>query len=154
MGACPSADSVIFTRDGPIKIRKQLARLGVSRLTPSSEHGPCDAQERSVHGQWEGDVRALGTLMVWMMEPGTSMQDPTSLRLRHPARWEDHTREFLARTSASAAELRRVECSGLQRKLLLTYQEPLLKYAKGTQIFRNLIMIKEKSIDKEWELCM
>ena len=55
-------------------------------------------------GNQQMDVRALGYLMVRLMELGTSLMDPQSLELKHPDRWDGATRTFLAKTEHSSAD--------------------------------------------------
>ena len=48
------------------------------------------------------DVRALGLLMVRLMEIDTSLKAPRSLELQNPELWNTRTKDFMARTAHSA----------------------------------------------------
>ena len=55
------------------------------------------------------DFRDLGSLMMRIMEPGTSLSKPESLTLECPEKWDEPVKTFLKKTaSASGADLRKV----------------------------------------------
>lgn len=71
-------------------------------------------------GNEQRDYKALGVLMVRLMERGTNLEHPDSLELQHPERWDDSIKQFLQETSHSnGEELQKVsspddnKCSGL-----------------------------------------
>lgn len=49
------------------------------------------------------DVRSVGTMMMELMEPETSLSNPGSITLQHPERWKDSLgiKSFLAATAMS-----------------------------------------------------
>ena len=49
------------------------------------------------------DVKSVGTLMMELMEPETSLLDPGSITLQHPEKWKDSLgiKSFLAATNES-----------------------------------------------------
>ena len=64
-------------------------------------------EKKSISGEKEQeDIRALGLVMVELMEPDTSMLYPNSLTLQRPEEWRDNTgiKEFLAATETSSLE--------------------------------------------------
>lgn len=69
-------------------------------------------EKKSINREKEKeDIRALGLVMVELMEPDTSMLYPDSLSLQRPEEWRDNTgiKEFLAATETSSLEdLRKV----------------------------------------------
>ena len=50
------------------------------------------------------DIHALGLVMMQLMELGTSLQNPESLILQHPEKWDQGIRRFLERTALSSCE--------------------------------------------------
>ena len=56
------------------------------------------------------DFRALGLLMVQLMELGTSLRSPNSFILQHPDKWEEPIKDFLRKTqNAVGDELQKVK---------------------------------------------
>ena len=51
--------------------------------------------------QKQEDVQRIGLIMIEIMEPATSLEDPSSTTLRYPERWNGNT-EILAFLSATA----------------------------------------------------
>ena len=57
------------------------------------------------------DIKAIGTLMMRMMELGTSLRHPRSLDLENPESWDDLIKDFLKGTATKAGqELLKVRC--------------------------------------------
>jgi len=55
------------------------------------------------------DIRALGLLMIQLMEIGTSLKDPQTLELQDPGRWDENIKIFLRNTAVlEGKELRKV----------------------------------------------
>ena len=54
--------------------------------------------------QTQDDYKALGLLMVRLMEPGTSHTNPDTLELREPQKWDSAIKSFLRETALSAGD--------------------------------------------------
>ena len=64
--------------------------------------------ERLLRGKQQ-DFRALGLLMVQLMEWGTSLRSPDSFTLQDPNKWEEPIKSFLQKTQpATGEELQKV----------------------------------------------
>ena len=71
-------------------------------------------------GNEQQDCRALGLLMVRLMEHGTSLQNPDLGELQHPELWNDNITSFLQKTTHCSAEiLLKVYFLKIQVKLLI-----------------------------------
>ncbi len=55
-------------------------------------------------GNEQQDFRALGLLMVRLMELGTSLQTPELVELQHPELWNNNITSFLRKTTHCSAE--------------------------------------------------
>lgn len=55
-------------------------------------------------GNEQQDFRALGLLMVRLMELGTSLQTPELVELQHPELWNNNITSFLRKTTHCPAE--------------------------------------------------
>lgn len=50
------------------------------------------------------DIRAIGLIMIRLMEFKTSLQNPNSLVLQQPEKWNGDIKEFLIKTDSSSSE--------------------------------------------------
>ncbi|KAI9732150.1 MAG: hypothetical protein M1834_004246 [Cirrosporium novae-zelandiae] len=116
------ADNVLLNRDGNIKI----ANIGESMLNGKS----VDDRRK--------DHRALGLIMVQLMEPRTHITDPTTLKLQHPERWDSQIRDFLMQTELATS-----------RSLA---EHEFLERGKASQWFRQHVYITESTMFRDWEL--
>ena len=64
---------------------------------------------KSSGNEAQNDYRALGLLMVKLMEPDTSLANPDTLELQNPDEWDSAIKDFLGKTAKSPGkELRKV----------------------------------------------
>ncbi|KAL2049561.1 hypothetical protein ABVK25_010140 [Lepraria finkii] len=84
-----NTNSIMVDRDGNVK----LANIGPSMLRGAV----------SSHHEQE-DLRALGLLMVQLMELDTSLQAPDSLELKNPDIWDEQIVKFLKKTASCSRE--------------------------------------------------
>ena len=72
-----------------------------------AEIGPAMLRGTPVQEGGRVDYRALGLLMIRLMEPSTSMLDPETLSLSKPDLWDDRVKGFLAKTSSASGDVLR-----------------------------------------------
>ncbi len=105
-------EDVILVSQGKIKIGKVIQAGKVNSWPRIANIGDSMLEKKSINREKEKeDIRALGLVMVELMEPDTSMLYPDSLSLQRPEEWRDNTgiKEFLAATEISSLEdLRKV----------------------------------------------
>ena len=118
-----NAENVMINRDGSIKLGKTAT---------------CS---------WQ-DFRALGLLMVQLMDLRTSLRDPNTLQLQEPGNWNDDIKSFLTGTAQSSGET-------LQKVTVLSVastvhadglQYTFLESSPGSSCLKPLVFITERSV--------
>ena len=56
------------------------------------------------NGNEQHDLRALGLLMFQLMELHTSLQDPNTVELQQPEKWDPEIKNFLSDTAESSGQ--------------------------------------------------
>ena len=56
-------------------------------------------------GNEQRDIRSIGLLVVRLLERSTSLQNPDSLDLENPGKWDDAIKSFIQETASSSAEV-------------------------------------------------
>lgn len=94
-----AAANIMVTRAGCIKIGPTSFNLTDSMLRSSAANvGQSMLEAVSSVGNEQKDIRALGLLMIRLMELGTSLESPDLLELKKPETWNDDIKDFLSRT--------------------------------------------------------
>ena len=99
------------------------------------------------------DLRAVGWLMVAMMEPGTNAADDKSIDLQSPDIWQSGTLTFLKKTASKSLSVLEKVCSSRQATFGVTkrFQDPFLDLSSGTRCLIPHIWITEKTSRSMWE---
>lgn len=106
-------------------------------------------------GNEQEDFRALGLLMVRLMEFGTSLQDPDLLELRRPEEWDKQIVSFLKKTGHCSGEvLQQVALAFRNIGNCLMEQDEFLERWPTSHCLKPLVFISERSVQRDWEPCM
>lgn len=104
------------------------------------------------------DIKALGLVMMELMEPDTNMLFPETITLKHPERWSEQTgiKAFLAATeTASLVDLSSVNLYFLILSYIpqLTRQQNIFLPTKSVpQCLKPHILMAQISARASWEI--
>ena len=94
-----TSENIRLSRTGSVKISESTLpgfaalanRMAKANFWESTWDSSASSQEQQ-------DVRSLGLVMVEMMEPGTSLEDPNTLILKGLRPWSGEIKSFLKKT--------------------------------------------------------
>jgi hypothetical protein len=93
--------------------------------------------------------------MVQLMELGTSLQAPDSLKLENPEAWDKEIVNFLEQTATCSGEtLQKVRWPLSFAGKFLTRQDVFIEKSPESHCLKPLVFITERSVERDWEFCM